>query len=202
MIPPSPTEGAWQVTTEPVVPARTAWRRIGNPLLIAVVAIELAFAALTARVFVWPDLPSLPPRASAIVELAGPSDGGRDAVALALASAGRAPVLVQSTTVSDSAADMCLPPVRGVTVMCFHPDPGTTRGEAQDIGRMAATDGWSSVILVTTPDQAWRARLRVTRCFPGPVYVDTTPLPVWEWLTQIPYQWAASIKALAFQTAC
>jgi hypothetical protein len=49
----------------------------------------------------------------------------------------------------------------GLTVMCFHPDPGTTRGEAQYIGRMAATDGWSSVILVTTPDQAWRARLRI-----------------------------------------
>jgi hypothetical protein len=57
-------------------------------------------------------------------------------------------------------------------------------------------------VLVTTPDQAWRARLRVTRCFDGEVYVATSPLPPLAWLGQIPYQWAATVKALVFERAC
>ena len=55
---------------------------------------------------------------------------------------------------------------------------------------------------MTTPDHAWRARLRVERCFPGQVYVATSPLPKWDWLRQIPYQWAATVKAELFQRDC
>jgi hypothetical protein len=58
------------------------------------------------------------------------------------------------------------------------------------------------VILVTTPDQAWRARLRTTRCFPGDVYVATAPLPPLSWIWLIPYQWAASVKALTVERSC
>jgi uncharacterized SAM-binding protein YcdF (DUF218 family) len=181
----------------PARPGRHRWRK---RVAIAVLTVVLAVAGVTVRVFVWPDLPTLPSKANAIIELAGSNDARRDATAIALARAGRAPILIQSTTISDSTSDACLPPLPGVTIMCFHPDPGTTRGEAQYIGRMAAAYGWSSVIPVTTPDQAWRARLRVSRCFSGSVYVQTTSLPPSLWLRQIPRQWAASVKALAFQT--
>jgi hypothetical protein len=58
------------------------------------------------------------------------------------------------------------------------------------------------VILVATPDQAWRARLRFVRCFDGEVYVSTAPLPAMLWFRQIPYQWAATVKALAVERAC
>lgn len=186
----------------PLSPARPATHRWRKWVAIAVVAVLFAIAGITVRVFVWPSLPALPAQANAIIELAGSNNAGRDATAIALARAGRAPLLIQSTTISDSTSDTCLPPLPGVTIMCFHPDPGTTRGEARYIGRMAAAYGWSSVILVTTPDQAWRARLRVSRCFSGSVYVQTTSLPPSLWLRQIPYQWAASVKALAFQTKC
>ena len=122
--------------------------------------IGLAFVvlsvAVTARVFVWPALQPLPERADAIIELAGPRDLDRDRVALELAREHRAPVLIQSTLPGDTA---CLPPVAGVRIECFHPDPNTTRGEARYIGAIAAQRHWHSVILVTTPDQAWRADL-------------------------------------------
>jgi hypothetical protein len=156
-------------------------------------------AVVTARVFVWPDLPPLPVRADAIVELAGPGDDDRDRVALDLARDRKAPVLAQSTLASDTA---CLPPVTGVRLVCFHPDPATTRGEARYIGTIAARNDWHSVILVTTPDQAWRARLRVSRCFPGKVYVATAHLPSRDWFRQISYQWLASVKALTIQRSC
>ena len=159
----------------------------------------VALSAVTVRVFVWPDLPPLPERADAIIELAGPGDRYRDWVALDLAREQRAPVLIQSTLPDDTS---CLPPVAGVRIECFHPDLNTTQGEARYIGAIAAQRHWASVILVSTPDQAWRAHLRVSRCFPGKVYNATAHLPVWDWFRQIPYQWLASIKAVTVERAC
>jgi hypothetical protein len=168
------------------------------PAVLAALAVLLVgFVVATARLFVWPALPALPAHADAIVELAGPGD--RDSVTLALARAHRAPLAIQSTLPGDTA---CLPPVPGVRIGCFTPEPPTTRGEARYIGAQGAKAGWRSVIIVTTPDHAWRARLRVGRCFHGTVYVETSHLPVLDWLRQIPYQWAASVKALLFQRGC
>jgi uncharacterized SAM-binding protein YcdF (DUF218 family) len=158
------------------------------------------FGVLTARLFVWPELPALPARTDAIIELAGPGD--RDAAALALARDHRAPVLIQSTVVEEARTNTCLPSIPDVTIMCFHPAPATTRGEARYIGALAARRQWRSVIIVTSRDHAWRARLRVSRCFPGEVYVSTTLLPALAWLWQIPYQWSATAKALVFQADC
>jgi uncharacterized SAM-binding protein YcdF (DUF218 family) len=162
----------------------------------------LACAVCTARLFIWPDLPPLPQRADAIVELGGPAIEGRDRLAIHLAREHRAAFLVQSTTVKEAGTDRCLPATRSVTVLCFHPLPGTTRGEAQWIAREARRRNWRSVIVVTTPDQAWRARLRVRRCFDGEVYSATSRLPFSMWFRQIPYQWLASAKALTVQRAC
>ena len=185
-----------------MIGVRAVRRALGGGLRsVAIVGATLTalLAAVTARVFVWPDLQPLPARADAIVELAGPGDQDRDRVALELARDGKAHVLVQSTLASDTA---CLPPVTGVQLICFHPNPLTTRGEARHIGALAARQDWQSVILVTTPDQAWRARLRVARCFPGKAYVATAHLPMWSWFRQIPYQWLASIKALTIERSC
>jgi hypothetical protein len=168
---------------------------------VVAVVLFVVFAATTVRVFVWPSLPPLPKHVDAIIELAGPGD--RDAVTTALAKQHLAPVVIQSTLAQDvTPAESCLPPIADVTVECFTPVPGTTRGEARYIGEQAAAHHWRSVIIVTTPDHAWRARLRVERCFPGEVYVATSPLPKWDWLRQIPYQWAATVKAELFQRDC
>jgi hypothetical protein len=123
----------------------------------------------------------------------------RDRLALELAREHRAPVLIQSTEALDT---HCLPPVNGVRIECFEAHPRTTRGEARHIGALAEQRQWDSVILVTTPDQAWRAHLRVSRCFPGKVYNATAPLQRHDWFVQIPYQWAASAKALTVQRSC
>ena len=167
--------------------------------VVAVLAVVL-FGVATARIFVAPDLPPLPAHVDAIIELAGP--GIRDAATMALVHQGLAPVVVQSTTQQEDGKHTCLPATPGVEVLCFNPKPGTTRGEAHYIAATAAQRHWKSIIIVTTPDHALRARLRVGRCFPGTVYVAESPLPWLYWFRQIPYQWTASVKALAFQTAC
>ena len=172
------------------------WRKI----LVAFVIFLLLAVAATARYLIWPDLDRPPPRVDAIIELGGPGD--RDSAAISLAREGRAAFLVQSTVVKEAGTDKCLPVVRGVSVVCFHADPLTTRGEAQSIARLAQQYRWTSVILVTTPDQAFRAQLRVSRCFPGSIYVVTTPLPPLHWPYWIPYQWGAFAKALLFEREC
>jgi uncharacterized SAM-binding protein YcdF (DUF218 family) len=175
---------------------RRRWS-VALALILAVV-----FAAVTARLFIWPPLVPLPERADAIIELAGSADGRRDSRALELAREHRAAYLVQSTTITEAGTHRCLPAVPEVTVLCFHADPSTTRGEAQFIATEGERRGWKSVILVTTPDQAWRARLWTSRCFAGDVFVATTDLPPLNWFRQIPYQWAASAKAMTVQRSC
>ena len=169
---------------------------------VGVLLVLAVFGAATARLFIWPDLARIPPHVDAIIELGGAAMDRRDRLALELAREHRADFLVQSTTTGEAGTHTCLAAVPGVTILCFHADPNTTRGEAQYIAAEAARRGWRSVILVTTPDQAWRARLRTTRCFPGDVYVATAPLPPLFWIRQVPYQSAATVKAVTVERSC
>lgn len=186
-----PGEGAGQRSR------RRRWRR---RISVAVLVVVLAFGATTARLFVWPSIPALPRHADAIIELAGPGD--RDAATISLARKHLAPIVAQSTVPGDATSDTCLAPIPHERIECFAPKPATTRGEARWIGQQATDQGWRSVIIVTTPDHAWRAKLRVSRCFSGRVYVATSPLPAKDWIHQVAYQWAATIKAELFQRGC
>jgi uncharacterized SAM-binding protein YcdF (DUF218 family) len=170
--------------------------------LVASLLVLLIFEVVTVHLFVRPALTPLPPHVDAIIELGGEGMDGRNRLALDLARAHQAPFLVQSTTVGEAGTHRCLPPVPDVTILCFHAEPNTTRGEARYIAEEAERRHWKSIVLVTTPDQAWRARLRTTRCFRGEVYVATSPLPLRLWVRQIPYQWISTAKAVTLQRAC
>jgi hypothetical protein len=176
-------------------PRRKFWRWATITLLVIVVVVSAA----TARLFVWPDQ-GMPPRVGAIVMLNGPGD--RLTTALDLAWQHRAPFVVISrgSPVFGHGGD-CAPPIPNVRVICFDPSPATTRGEAEFVGRLARKYHWQSVVLVTITPQDSRARLRVERCFTGPVYVVTASLPWTSWPYEIPYEWAAFVKAL-FQRSC
>jgi hypothetical protein len=166
-----------------------------------VVAAGFLLSGLTARFFVWPVPAPMPDHVDAIVKLGGYGD--REDAALTLAAQHRAPVLIDSTLDPLHAGFTgCLPAVEGVEIVCFNPVPPTTRGEARYVGRLAELHGWRSIVLVTTPDQAWRARLRMRRCFDGAVYSVTTPLRLRDWAWEIPYQWAATVKALVVEPTC
>jgi hypothetical protein len=141
----------------------------------------------------------MPARVSAIVMLAGPGD--RLPVALQLAHEHRALVLVVSRGWQGYGGP-CPPPIPGVKLICFDPDPGTTRGEAEAIGRLAKQFHWSSVVLVTTRTQDTRARMIVERCFSGSTYVLTATLPVSSWPYEIAYGWGALLKALVVYRSC
>jgi hypothetical protein len=173
---------------------RGRWRKAVAAALVAVAV----FAAATARVLVWPPQ-GAPSQADAIVMLAGPGD--RLPVALALARQHRASVLVISRGWMGYGGP-CPPPTPGVRTICFDPNPGTTKGEAEYVGKLAGHYGWHSLIVVATRPQAVRARLLMGRCFDGATYMVTSQLPLSSWPYQIAYGWGALFKATVLDTGC
>src|SRR5208282_4583126 len=131
------------------VERRRGFSRVRRRAFAAVMALIVAFVLVTVRLFVWP-AEGMPTRVSAIVMLAGPGD--RLPVALELAREHRAPMLVVSRG-WEGYGGPCPSPVPGVELICFDPDPGTTRGEAEALGRMAKQFRWRSVVLVITRTQ-------------------------------------------------
>ena len=122
-------------------------------------------------------------------------------VALHLAEEHRATVLVVSRGWSGYNGP-CAPATAGVRLVCFNPDPGDTRGEAEFAARLAGQYHWTSVVLVTVRAQDTRARMLMKRCYSGSVYVVTAPLALADWPYQIAYQWGALVKALIVHRSC
>ena len=183
--------------TRGLSPRRGNYRR----KVAAVLALGvIAAGAATARLFIWPDR-GMPARVSAIVMLNGPGD--RLNTALDLAWQHRAPfVVISRGSPYWGHGSICAPQIPRVKVICFDPSPANTRGEAEFVGRLARKYHWQSVALVTATPQDTRGRLRVERCFAGPVYVMTAPLSLSAWPGQIAYEWGALVKALIFQRSC
>lgn len=193
-----PAEEAPVTSAVPAARTRTGRRRRWRRWLIALAVLIVVFLGTTARLFIWPDQ-GLPSRVDALVSLDTP--GGALNTALRLAEQHRAPNLVISLGTPMSGYG-CPHPIPGVRLICFNPDPGTTQGEAQYVGRLARKYHWRSVAIVTITPQETRARLRVERCFGGPVYTQGTPIGLTSWPYQVGYEWGALFKALFLQRSC
>lgn len=167
-------------------------------ILIVLAVLLVLFCAATSWLFIFPTT-GMPARVDAIVVPGGP--GNRINAAVKLAEQNRARYLLLSEGVYD-APQLCGSHVGSATVICFTPDPGTTQGEAEATARLAKKYDIRSIVLVTTPDQTWRAELRFRRCYSGKIYAVTTPLPMHLWPQQIAYQWAATVKAELVNRSC
>lgn len=169
-------------------------------IALLLITCVVAFVSATVKLFIRP-AQGMPSHVSAIVMLNG--SGNRLATALELARQHRAQFVVISRGSPDYAhGGNCAPRIPRETIICFDPNPSTTEGEAKYAGGLARKYGWRSVVLVTSAPQDTRARLRVERCFPGSVYSVTVPISLPSWPYQIAYEWAATIKAVAFQRQC
>lgn len=169
-------------------------------VIAAVVSVFFAaFCVLSARLFVFPTT-GAPARVDAIVVLGG--SGDRLGLGLQLAREGRAPYLVLSMGLPWLPPGICTQDVGAAKVICFQPNPDTTQGEAEGASRIAKSHGWSSLLLVTTQDQVWRAHLRFQRCYAGQIYGASVHVPWYMWPHAIVYQWAGTVKAEIFQRSC
>jgi uncharacterized SAM-binding protein YcdF (DUF218 family) len=185
------------------VGGKSRGRRLGSRRLRIIVAsvftLFVAFFTASALLFVFPTM-GAPARVDAIVVLGG--SGDRLGLGLTLAREGRAPYLVLSMGLPWLPPGVCTQHVGPAKVICFHPNPDTTQGEAEGASRIAEEHGWSSLLLVTTRDQVWRAHLRFQRCYSGKIYGIGAPVPWSGWPYAIFYQWAGTIKAEVTQRSC
>jgi uncharacterized SAM-binding protein YcdF (DUF218 family) len=173
---------------------RKWWRRA----IVFAVGLLVVFVASTARMLVWP-IQGAPAHVDAIVMLAG--EGDRLPAAIALAKEGRARVLVISRGTFGYSGP-CPPPIPGVRTICFDPDPGNTRGEAEYASALARRNGWHSLLIVTIKPQAVRAQLIFGRCFSGQAYVSTAQFSARNWPYQVAYGWGALVKAVFVNRSC
>jgi uncharacterized SAM-binding protein YcdF (DUF218 family) len=172
-------------------------RRVGRALrrsLVLAIALGVGVVLVvgfTLRLFVWPATDPVEP-ADAVVVLAG-GDGERLDRAKELMRDGVAPTLA----LSFGPVGMCTSP-QPFDLVCFTPDPETTRGEAEAIGRLAQERHWSNVIVVTSTPHVTRSRLLVERCYSGRLQVTGAApdagLPTW--LGAIVHEWGGLAESL------
>ncbi|SNT30856.1 YdcF family protein [Rhodococcoides kyotonense] len=164
----------------------------------AVAVVLAVVAALGYPVYVDPVV-DRPTDADAIVVLGGSADN-RNSLGLELAEDGYAPTLVYSDPYGSASTltDICRDGREGITVECFVPDPGTTRGEAREIRDRARREGWTSVVVVTSTPHISRARYIIGKCWDGQVtYVaSTTDRNIFEWAWEYVYQTAGYARAV------
>ena len=168
-------------------------------ILAAVSVLFGAFCLVSALLFVFPRT-GMPARVDAIIVLGG--SGDRLGLGMQLAQEDKASYLVLSRGLPWIPPGMCTEHVGPAKVICFNPDPATTQGEAEGASRIARKYGWTSMVLVTTRDQVWRAHLRFQRCYSGEIYGVAAPVPWYDWPYAIVYQWAGTAKAEIEQRAC
>jgi uncharacterized SAM-binding protein YcdF (DUF218 family) len=136
--------------------------------------------------------------ADAVVVL-GPPDNYRLSAAERLVAEGVADQLLISVPATGfgRAVQLCAHPPAGVRATCFKPDPGTTRGEAEATRRMAHTQGWTTVVVVTSKFHVSRARMIFDRCLDGTVETVSAHQSISpaQWAYQYVYQSAGYVRA-------
>lgn len=134
----------------------------------------------------------------AIVVLGPPDVDGRSDRGLALMSEHFAKTLVISVQSEEQrrVKSACANANPAYTVICFQPFPKTTRGEAEEVGRLARTHGWKKIMVITSKYHVSRARMLFERCLDGTLLVNAAPgIPSKrEWAYQFPYQTAGYVK--------
>jgi uncharacterized SAM-binding protein YcdF (DUF218 family) len=165
--------------------------------------VVLAWACAAGVLFLWPPR-QVPQHADAVVVLAG-GRGPRLERALALVRRGVAPVLVISDgwgATWPEANRICAGRPAPARVLCFHPAPFSTRGEAEGFARLAASRGWTSAVVVSSRYHVARARILFERCFAGTVYADGADQSLLDRLIAVPSETAKLAYALTVRRSC
>lgn len=165
--------------------------------------LALGFVVLiSTQVFVFPST-SAPHQADAVFLFAG-GRGERLDRALSLMEEGIASTLVISHGEDwPEGRRLCEEETR-FEVVCFRPEPDTTRGEAQYVGRLAAERDWDRVVVVTSTYHVARSRILTERCASAEVeMVGANPrLDPPHALRVVVREWVGMIDILALDRAC
>lgn len=153
----------------------------GRHRKLVAITVVIAFLAVIGisidRAYVQPHLDRDLHHADAIVVLGG-NAYERFEYGLELAERGLASQVVLSNSVGvtdERMRELCARQIPGVQVMCFLPEPWTTRGEAQEVKQLASSRGWHDIIVVTTTAHVERARFILERCYDADLQMTDFP---------------------------
>jgi uncharacterized SAM-binding protein YcdF (DUF218 family) len=134
-------------------------------ILIVLGVLVIAWVLATVKVVLVPTEDDVG-QADAVVVLSGSKHERLDR-GLELVREGVAPVLVISGGLDPRqprANELCSNGDESFDVLCFTPDPDSTRGEARKVADLAGENGWKRVLVVTSRFHVTRARMLFDRC--------------------------------------
>jgi hypothetical protein len=175
------------------------FRRFLIAALATIFSLLLVAVIGCARLYVFPDVD--PQTQSDVVFVIGPPTATRIAIAESMMNKGLSDNLIISVATNgpfDAAKLPICTEEHAYHVYCLTPDPFTTQGEARALQLMAAEHDWSSATVITFTPHVTRARVLMSRCFSGSLYMvpDTVKLSDARWLHEFFYQSAAFLKVL------
>lgn len=144
------------------------------------------------------------PERTDVLFVLGPPDERID-YAEQLMQQGGAVTLAVSSPVDQSGqfvAPICRE-TRAYRIVCFHPEPFTTQGEARALQAMSQEHGWQSANVLTAQHHVTRAKVLIERCYKGDfrmVQFDAK-LVVTSWPFLYVYHTAAFVK-VALNPSC
>jgi hypothetical protein len=165
-----------------------AARRWPRRAAIAFVTLTLVIGIVGGRLYSFPRVDKVDDgtRVDAILALGGRTETATYAVSLA--EKGVTSVVLISDPYPQEPAfqqvhDLCAGHPTTYRLICFDPDPRTTRGEARELGRLAAENGWDRVAVVAARYHISRSRTIVERCYPGTLLMVEAPMKI------VPVNW-------------
>jgi hypothetical protein len=169
------------------------WRLVRR-WLVSLCVLLIAAVISGLPVYVRPQIDRLR-HADAILVLGG-LGYDRYTFGIGLGEQGWAPTVVVS--IDRWRTRICATPHPHFNLRCFIPDPPTTKGEAQELHRLAAKYGWHTVIVVTFRPHISRARFILEQCFDGNLIMVASPahLSALDWAYQNVYQSAGYVHAV------
>ncbi len=174
--------------------------RLTVALLVVGLTAAAAFGVAGYFLFTRPHVDPLT-KADAIVVLGGDIDGRVD-YGLDLARQGYANTVVLSNSYEPDDGwfkQKCATGTATITIICFTPDPWTTRGEAMFTAKLAKERGWHHLIVVSWNYHMMRARYIFGQCFDGQLTMHPVPRPynysALTWAYVYAYQYGAFVKA-------
>jgi uncharacterized SAM-binding protein YcdF (DUF218 family) len=195
------------------VPHRHRFSRNGKPksrtrrlllsLLAVILTLVIAWGVAGYVLLVKPSL-NAPRHVDAVVVLGPPTADGRFDVGYQLVESGYASNLVVSgpTPNVPQLKQLCRDGIAKAKIICFQPDPRTTRGEAQKIKELAQRYRWKSIMVVTSTYHVSRARTIIQRCFSGTVLMEAARrgIGLAKWAYQFVYQTGGYLRVITHQS--
>jgi uncharacterized SAM-binding protein YcdF (DUF218 family) len=86
--------------------------------------------------------------------------------------------------------------------VCFHAHPYSTQGEAERVAKLARGRGWKRIVIVTNRYHLRRAQMLFDRCLGRSPAMVSSPTSVWDYVLNIPWEWAKLTYQVTLDRGC